>query len=227
MGLIVEFDANGREQIDFNDLREKLLREGRGFTDRDLCLVPYSQLSLCAMANAGTAACDIALVRAEKKARRHRFVEMSPDAFAEVRRYLHANGLYTDVVRDRERRRAPAWESLSILQKTWFIMTCLNNHVDAPGERLREIENLLFMAGDAGLMPIQKASLFVDLIAQLVTGYPHAVDAEMFRAYISGQAEELMQFMPETERETCANEILSNYSCTSDCFQPYLSGVIS
>ena len=227
MGLVVDFDSNGYRQIEFPDLRERVLREGRRFNAYDLMHIPYEQLPMCATANAGGAGCDLHLIRTEKRARRQRYAEMSFDEFPHSVRYLQSQSMFPDVLRDRARREAPCWDDLAVMQKAWFKVTCLHNHIDGPGDRLRDIENLLFRAGDAGLIPIHKASVLVDGIAQLIAHYPQKIDAESFRAHIGGQAEELMQMMAEDERDLCAHEILRDYCCTSDCFQPILSGVIS
>jgi hypothetical protein len=227
MSLIVEIDSNGYTRVEFSEMRELVLSQGRQFNALDLACVPYEQLSLCATANAGAAGCNLSLIREEKRGRRRRFVEMSFDQFPNVVRYLQAQSMFPDVLRDRARRTAPLWENLSVVQKAWFKLSCVNNHIDNPGDRLRDSENLVFRAGDTGLIPLQQASWCVDIISQLLAHYPQNVTAETLRGSLANLTEELLQLMPEAEREVCAREELRDYSCTSDCFQPVLSGVLS
>lgn len=227
MALQVHFDSNGLEQTEFTDVRERLLRTGSPFTPGDLARIPYRQLPLCSMANARAAGCDLRAVRQEKADRRRRFVEMSPDELHGVERYLKAQGMYADVLRERERRTAPEWAPLSPMQMAWFRLTCIHNHTDDPHHRMYQVERLLVRAGESGLLSMQKACVLVDAMLQLLSCYPGQIDMDTFRTYVGDCAEEILQLMPDDEREACSREILRDYSCTSDCFQPSLAGGLS
>lgn len=218
--LLIAFDSNGLERVDFYRVREQLLRDNTQFDAAILRVIPYSQLSLCSIGNAGAARCSLDLVREEKQARRRRFEEMSPDRLHQVKRYIQSEGMFTDIHRTTTLRSCPTWDDLTLMQKLWHTLTCIHHHSDNPRERLLRAERLFFRAGNEDRLPLTAAHQFVDRMGQLLNQPPAPGRGKNFSFIVAGYAEEIMQRMPTAERTICARELVRDYRCTSDCFQP-------
>lgn len=223
MSLEVTFDSNGLKRFEFVELRDKLIGKGSQFTPAILRFVPYEQLALCATGEAEAARCSIDLVRQEKRERRRRFLHTPTHDLAAVKRYIQAEGMFSEVHYDRQLLKAVHWVSLSYLQRAWYRLTCLHNHIDDPMRRLYDARKLIFAAGDSGAIPFYTATGYLDAIDNLVERYPRELGTEDFRTMIGGYAEEVLQLMTPAEREVCLRELVSDYVCSSDCFQPTLS----
>ncbi len=223
MSLQVTFDSTGSHLTGFIDLRDRLVDRGAVFDADVLRQVPYEQLALCATGEAGVARCSLDLVRQEKRDRRRRFVDAPFELHEGTKRYVQAEGMFNDIHFERQYNKAPAWDTLSLLQQTWLLLACLHNHIDHPGPRLHRVKGLLVRAGETGILTSSQASGLTHRIVHLSVDYPGEMGSEDFRQVIGSCAEEMLKLVPAVEREVCTSELVSGYSCTSDCFQPTLS----
>jgi hypothetical protein len=218
--VTISFDPNGRPHRDFKEIRNELITSGLKFTPRHLEQVRYEQLHLCAIANAGSAACDLEDVRREKESRRFRFLHASPDQIDQVTTFLKIEQMFDDVLMRRNAVSAPHWELLSDMQKLWFLLTCLHTHLNRPEDRLRKVSNLLFLVSAEGLMPMKQAAYMADLVQTIRNA---DIDPDDARMHLCGLAEEVLHMLSEDERDVCSRDLLLGYRCTSDCFQPTTS----
>ena len=218
MKIEVESDVSQR---DFADLRRELIEQGRKFDENTLRAVPYSQLNLCCIGNAGSAACSLELVQQEKASRRERFLSMESDEFKEAEYFLKIERMYDDVMFALTNRTASQWNGLTDCQKLWTKLTCLYNHVDNPTQRMQEALALFAKCANdptSGL-PSDVCSIYASKLRGMTSVYPGRVSDDAFREKIGEMAETLLEFMPVSSRQVLEKEQLQGYSCTSDCFR--------
>src|SRR5271155_955187 len=94
----IEVESYGSSRRDFYDLRSDLIEQDKKFDEVTLRLLPYHQLHLAAMGNAGDAACIPKVIHEEKARRRERFLAMDEAELKSCERYLRAEEMYDDVV---------------------------------------------------------------------------------------------------------------------------------
>jgi hypothetical protein len=223
--LEIRIDSNGIPRIPFNEIRTALWEAGKTFDAETLKYVPYHQLSMCAIANAGRAACAVDLVLAEKRARRNRFLNLPADKLASCQRYLRIEGMLADVERDIEQACAPQWSKLTARQQVWCVFTCIANHVDNPAKRFDQVVELLRLSALNGEMPATeavdriKATNAIRRTHTMVIEYPPITNVRDLRDQLELQTEAVMEGMSAEERQVCLRGVLRGYSCTSDCFQ--------
>lgn len=215
MRVVVESFTKPRQS--FYDLREQLLSEGRHFDEAALRVLPYDQLDLCCVANAGEAACTPLLVRREKRSRRERFVSMTSEEFNKCELFLRVQGMYNDVVADRATLGTPRWDDLNYRQKTWAKLNCLFNHLDNPHPRIFDTIGLL---GRASVwLPDHVAEHYTDRLKGLTVVYPTRLTDAKLRSFVEEIRDSVRDFLPEPERSICLREQIRDFQCTSDCFR--------
>jgi hypothetical protein len=216
----IEIESLDAPQREFAELRRELIEKGKKFDETTLRTIPYSQLNLCCIGNAGSAACSLELVQQEKASRRERFLSMESDEFKEAEHFLKIERMYDDVMFALTNRTASQWNGLTDCQKLWTKLTCLYNHVDNPTQRMQEALALFAKcANDPGSgLPSDVCSIYASKLRGITSVYPGRVSDETFRDKIGEMAATLLEFMPEEHREALEKEQLQGFSCTSDCF---------
>ena len=201
---------------EFVDLCRELVEQGKKFDKQTLAHIPYAQLLLCCIGNAGKAACSIQLVQQEKKNRRERFLNMELEEFKAVENYLKIEQMYDDVLYAISHRNAVKWETLSECQKIWAKLTCLYTHVDNPTYR---IEELIEMFKKCETIPSDVCKNYAFKLQSLGAVAKLKPPSESFRRKIIEMAETLLGFMSIAERTAMESEQIQEFSCTSDCFR--------
>lgn len=219
MRIIVEGFNEPRQH--FYDVRDQLISEGRRFDEAALRTLPYDQLNLCCMGNAGDAACDLFLVRREKKARRERFISMEPEQLAKCELFLRTQGMYDDVQASIATFGVSWWDDLNYRQKAWAKLNCLFNHIDDPHDRIYDTIGILGRAS-SGDLPEHVATHYMGKLKGLAATYPTRLSDTLFRNQIEEIRDNVRDFLPEPERSICLREEIRNFRCTSDCFRVLL-----
>src|SRR5574337_253862 len=204
---------------DFHDLRDRLVTEGRKFDETTIHSLPYDQLHLCCIADAGSAACLPKLVHEEKQRRRLRFLSMDAAELKSCETFLRIEGMYDDVIGMISSRNAPKWEELSDRQKVWAKLNCLFSHPDSPQARLQDVLNLLYRCSIEHSLPADVCRHYMGKLRNLTLAYPGRITDEGFRQKIEKVRDNLREFMLEIERSICTREKISDFQCTSDCFR--------
>jgi hypothetical protein len=204
--------------VDFYAVRDTLVKSKQKFTADNLHLVPYDQLALCCIGNAGAAACSQKAVQQEQEQRRERFLHMQPEELAESENYLKMERMYDDVIYAIAYRNAPTWESLNDRQKACAKLVCIANHIDNPHPRLKECLALLRKCSTTSL-PTDAAMAYMMALKALQGVYPGRMSDETFRNKIAEILDNLMVFLPDEELPPLDKEELQGFSCTSDCFR--------
>ena len=217
----IEIESLDTPRRDFADLRRELAEQGNKFTEKTLAAVPYAQLHLCCIGNAGPNACLPRLVQQEKLNRRERFLSMEPEEFKASENYLKIEQMYDDVMYAIACRLVPKWADLSTPQKLWAKLTCLYNHVDNPSDRMTDVLNLFAQCAadpDSGL-PMDVCTAYASKLRGMASVYPGRVSDDTFRTKVGEIAETLLEFMLTEERQMLEKEQVQDFSCTSDCFR--------
>src|SRR5208337_4531972 len=115
----VDVESYGPSRRDFYDLRSELIEDSKKFDEVSLRRLPYHQLHLTCIGNAGDAACSPELVQQEKARRRERFIAMEEEEFKACERYLRTEEIYDDVVFAISSKLAVRWGDLNDRQKAW------------------------------------------------------------------------------------------------------------
>lgn len=217
----LEIDTLGTPLRKFEELRDELTAAGKKFDEETLTHVPYEQLVLCATGHAGAAMCPIALVQAEKECRRTRFITMTDPEFQQVQNLLRIEQMHEDTKKARRRHGSPSWEDLTPRQRVWFKLNCINNHIDNVTPRMEEAIQLLCLSGQTDL-PSDVATHYVKQLDILRQIYPGKLAERTFRGKIATIAHNILAFLPAEEAKVCEEEVLYNYSCTSDCYRALL-----
>ena len=220
MSLIVEVEHHGRATTSFHEYRAQLLREGGVFTEEHLSNMPYPHLALAAMANAGTAACSLDLVVAEKVRRRSRFLAMSPDVYRRVQRYVKSSGMYSDLYLAIEMQKAMKWTAIRKRVQLWMKLNCIHNHIDHPKRRLMEATRLLRRCVETGELSEAAGRAFKEHIDHILFFYPHSMNGDQLREKLGGMCDDLLDELDEIDACICAVGLVHDYSCTSDCYLP-------
>lgn len=217
MSLEIDIDPHGYSRVPFVELRTRLLALDQKFTERELRLLPYSELVNAAIANAGKAACSLDAVLLEKERRRYRFLHLSPDEFPKSKRYLQIEGMYSDVSTCLQMRYAPHWDELSPRVRLWCKLNCLYNHSDNPDQRIRETYPMVLACDQAGLLRQGFADRMTTDLDRL-RWITDASEEDEFRYITCPLAEELIAQLDSEERQICERELVAGYSCTGNCY---------
>lgn len=218
MALTIDIDPHGYARVPFIELRTRLLALDKTFSEHELRKLPYNELVLAAIANAGKAACSIDEVVAEKERRRYRFLHMSPDEYPQAKRYLQVEGMYSDLDALLEMRAAPTWDELSPRVRLWCKLNCLYTHCDNPDQRLQDAYPLVLDCDQRGLLRPGFAERLTSDLDRLRWLYGDAFGEDEFH-YISGcLAEELLTQLDDSEKRDCERELVADYVCTGNCY---------
>jgi hypothetical protein len=219
--LIVEIESLALPIHDFYETRNKLIAEGKQFDPISLMSVPYGQLYLCCISNAGTAMCDSALVAAERRNRRTRFLTMDAEQLKECDSLLHTERMLEDVKWCRESNSITPtkWSECNERQQAWFKVNCVINHTDSPMNRLAEAIDLLKQAAFNHDLPNDVVFSLIARIRAAVSALAQGITEQQFRERIIQIADTIYYFLPENERLFCGKEELRDYSCTSNCYR--------
>jgi len=218
----VDVESYGNARRDFYDLRSDLIEQDKQFDDTSLPLLPYHQLHLAAMGNAGDAACLPRLIHKEKARRRERFIAMDETELKACERYLRAEEMYDDVVLVIGSKLAPRWGELSDPQKLWAKLNCLYNHLDDPQQRMGEALLLLRKCSTTSYLPTDVCQHYMQKMRGLMATYPGKITDPFFRAQIEDIRDNVRNFLPEAERSICDKEQIADYQCTQDCFRIFV-----
>jgi hypothetical protein len=220
----VSVESYGQPRRDFYDLRSELIELDQKFEAYHLRLLPYDQLHLCCIGNAGDAACSLKLVQQEKIARRERFLAMESEELKTCERFLKAEGMYDDVREAIAALRAPLWDHLNSRQKVWAKLNCLYNHIDNPAQRIGEAVGLMRDCASVttGGLPLDVAMHYVEKLRALLDGYSTRFSDYHFRQQIEEYRDSVLDFLEENERGIVEREEIKDYHCTSDCFRMLL-----
>jgi hypothetical protein len=213
----VKIDNLGVPHRSFPLLRDELISKKEKFSAKNLCYVPYEQLSLCAIAVAGTAACNLSLIREEKQTRRRRFLTLP--SLLEVQNFLKIERMYEDLTLIRDLCFSPSWASLSYCQQAWAKLICIYNHIEAPKERLGAAIELLNKAQTQGTEITEKQhTKLVKQLSSLRTRFPATVLIDEFRDQILNSAN-FIGVCSEEVRKLARKEKIQDFQCVSDCFR--------
>lgn len=215
MKLTVEVSAKTRK--DFYDLRSELIEQDRQFDTQTLAYLPYHQLHLCCIGNAGDAVCSPVLVTMEKRARRQRFLSLEDDAFNQVESLLRYEEMHDDVIFNVNQQAAPHWDDLTLRQQAWAMLHCLWTHSDDMMLRLREAHDLLHHC-KTRMMPVDVCMHYMTKLDGLMMSLGKLSD-DMLRSQIEEVRDNVRDFLPEPELSICQREQIRGFVCTSDCFR--------
>jgi hypothetical protein len=219
----IEIENLGTPRQNFYLLRDDLIAHGKRFDETSLPSIPYQELVLCCVGEAGEAACSSRLIREEKERRRERFLSMEPEEIQGCLNFLRVEQMEADILVALAVRAAPKWDDLSTRQKLWFKLCCIYNHIDAPQQRLEDAILLLRKCGVevySGL-PRDFCEHHIGRL-QLYCANLSGMKDNQFRAKIWDIAENILEFLHDEELSICKKEALQRYSCTSDCFRAIL-----
>lgn len=219
MPLLVRLDPLGEVRWDFYQTRDRLLHEKKKFDRETLHHIPYEQLVLCAIGEAGTAACSLRLVQEEKLARRERFLSMSPSEIQACERFLRLEQMHDDVELNVKKLSAPSWDDLTNCQKAWAKLLCIFNHIDQPHQRLGEGILIIRKAVRSGEIPAETGEGMIERLRSLLSSYPSDINAEQLRDKVFDILDGLMAFFEGNEAAIASGELIKDFSCTSDCFR--------
>jgi hypothetical protein len=219
VALEVEVCSHGSRRENFEEFVSALEASGQVFTPDTLARVPYVKLGLCATGVARSARCASSAVIAELQHRRQRFVAMPPPILATCKRYLHAEGMYADVLHQQQAQSSPLWEKLTVGQRVWFTLTCLYYHLDHPEDRMIQTIALLHECAATGGLAKSLAIEYRNHLQELRRDYTFGLKDTTLRNEIGALADSLLDALPTNQQPVCTNELVSNYQCTSDCFR--------
>ena len=202
----------------FYTLLNQLKEEKKKFDSKTLKRLKYDELNLAAMGNAGECRCSIDEVIQEKSKRRTKYVAskfLNRDVLEDL-------GMLDDILADRIKiSNTPTWDSLSVVAKLWFKLSCLEMHTDYPGPRIEEVI-LLFqecLKQEKPPMPWQIAKNFQTEFQSIYLRLNKLPD-EVIRDCCTQCANVLYGFITGDEIEICDAMSLKDYSCSSGCFFP-------
>jgi len=223
----VDVETYGSSRRDFYDFRSDLIEQDKKFDETSLRLLPYHQLHLASMGNAGDAACPQKLVHEEKARRRERFLAMDETDLKTCERYLRAEEMWDDVILCINSKLAPRWAEFTDRQQAWAKLNCLYNHIDDPQPRMGEALLLLrrcsFSDKDhQASLPTDVCLHYMSKLRGLLSVYPGQMSDDFFRAQIEDIRDNIRDFLPDDERAVCDKEQIADYQCTSDCFRVFV-----
>jgi hypothetical protein len=219
MSLIVDIDPHGAPRRSFVELRERLLTVGRKFTEEELHQLPYEELPLAAIANAGAAACTLEEVVEAKHHRRYRFLHMNDTEFEEAACYLHCQGMYEATVAARRRSTYLKWASLPPITQLWCTLNCLYTHIDCPTERIKACVLLISRCVHGGWLTQEQADIHDMALEQLRWADPSSYANGNFRILLGTLAEQTLTRMSLDDKTLFEHAGVIDYSCTSNCYR--------
>ena len=205
--------------VDFYTILAELKDKDAKFDGKTLKKLPYSQLDLAAIGNAGQCRCSPSLVIKEKAARRKPYAVVEIELEEQEREYLERTGMLSDVMDDRVMALPHLkWEELSYLAKLWFKLNCLNIHLDAPTQRLTEVVDLLTECRRADILPSQIVTSLRTEFNSVILRQGKLSD-EVIRSICEQCANVVYGFLEAEEAMICDQKLLADYSCSCYCFR--------
>lgn len=199
---------------DFYKLLDILKERGNKFDTKTLKLLPYAQLDLAAIGNAGVCRCSPNLVIKEKNNRRKPYSLLKE----EDRAYLLKAGMLNDMLEEQAATGLPSWGSLGAVAQLWFKLDCLHTHLDSPEYRLTEVIALLQRSISSELLPSQVALSLKSEFQSLLLRKTKVPDA-LLRTSCEQCSNVVYGFIPPNEVIICDQGLLADYSCTASCFR--------
>ena len=202
---------------DFYILLAKIKEKGQKFDGKTLKRLPYHQLDLAAIGNAGSCRCSSSLVHKEKMLRRHNFV--SKPSIEDDRSHLEQIGMLDNVLDDRSHSIGlPRWQELSNPLKLWFKLCCIEIHLDSPNVRIAEAISLFKKCANEGSVPHQLAMMYTSEFQSILL-MSHKLTDETIRNACNQATYTLKEFLSSEDMEIADNKTLDDYSCSSYCFR--------
>lgn len=199
----------------------ELVAAGKVFDRVAMKDIPYCDLPLCAIGDAGAARCRMHLVREEQKSRLYPFLKMPLEELEAIKTSLD-DAMFADIMALRRAKVVrPSWHDLTDAQKLYFKLRCLRNHWDGPRARLRDALTIMAnisketKGADLRFHPIQQG--IIRLMADDEKG---VLDGQNLRETLKGYRELLATMLTPEQKAVCESAELSDYNCTNDCFRP-------
>lgn len=203
--------TKSREQ--FYTLRAKLINQGLQFSLVDILELPYDEMILCAMGNAGAARAPLSLVLEAMRMARPTKRESSP-------RVVGNNvAIFLEDSTDINIEGCIDYETLSDKLKCCTILLCLSNHCDCPETRIAEIRRLLDRMDKTHGVSNRAVTDWVRLqLAGIKLDNIHSTH----QVFLATAAEVLLKFLTTEEEDILKRFIhngkVRNYKCTYGCF---------
>ena len=199
----------------FYELLAELKSKGARFSAKTLRELPYDQLLLAAMGNAGVCRCSVEDVTQEKQERRALFLGMPQEKFAQMKL---EDQLASDIQDDRIActRAIPSWRDLSVAAKLYFKLTCLEAHPHDAFLRMSEVVALCREASPS--LPQQLAFSLKLEFQSAVLSKP---STEWVKEASTKASNLLHGFITGPEIDTVDRLELRDYVCTAGCFYPF------
>lgn len=200
---------------DFYELLAELKVKGEPFSAQTLRELPYDQLILAAMGNAGVCRCSVEDVIQEKQERRVPFLGMTQEKLEQLK--LN-DQLISDIQDDQIlcSRVIPSWRDLSVVGKLYFKLTCLESHPYDAFLRMSEVVALCQETSTT--LPQQLASSLKLEFQSAILSKP---SAEWVKNASSKASNLLYGFITGPEIEIANRLELRDYVCTAGCFYPF------
>lgn len=200
---------------EFYELLAELKTKGERFSSKTLQELPYDQLILAAMGNAGSCRCSIQDVTQEKQERRALFLGMPQDKFEQMKL---EDQLVSDLQDDRiiYSHSVPSWKNLSVVAKLYFKLTCLETH---PHDAFLRMSEVVVLCRDAS------ATLPQQLAFSLKLEFQSAILSKPSTEWVKDAATKatnlLYGFITGPEMDIVDRLELRDYVCTAGCFYPF------
>lgn len=199
---------------DFYDVLAELKKTQSIFKPANLQRLPYDQLILAAMGNAGSCRCSVEDVIAEKQERRAIVLSHPNRDTFKLDDNLMSN-LQNDLLQINTK--IASWKNLSIPSKIYFKLICLENHSHDAFKRLSEVVELFKEAEETCALPQQIAS-------SLRLEFQSALLSKSSEIWVRDAATKvsniLYGFITNPEIETIDSLELKDYQCSAGCFYP-------
>ena len=199
---------------EFYELLAELKTKGEHFSPVSLRELPYDQLALASMGNAGNCRCSVEDVINEKQERRAVLLGLPKSKLESIKL---DDQIASDLQDDRItlNRKIPSWRDLSRVAKLYFKLTCLETHPHDPFLRLSEVVNL---CREASELPQQLAFSLKIEFQSAVLSKP---SPDWVRDTATKATNILYGFITGPEIETVDKLELRDYVCTAGCFYPF------
>lgn len=193
------------------------------FDAEALKLLSYPDLFRAATGDAGTSACDLELVEAERDLRLVPWLDQITISTLQAHRNeLKDLGMFDDVaarVHARVMTAMPAWDSLSYPTRAYFLIRCLRSHVDDPTDRISRLQMYLdrWEPEDPQLKGLRALLRMATDELLEVLHVKGSLDIKHVRRRFQG-FEFLTKNAGDWENAVVASLAVKGYSCTAGCF---------
>lgn len=217
----------------FEQIRDRLVREGQTFTEESLGELPFGSLDRAWIGDAGAAACSQELVcsvrlrRVEDQAWKIIHLRMhpqgpvavpDPDLFAAAKAFIEQRPTHP-----------PSWSSLGPVAQSYLLVRCLRSHMDHPGPRLARLALKLQQLQED---PDQDSTLRSMALLMRTRVLPQVVDQGQ-----GNPVDDLLRFrrmtyefyklvrgqVPPQDTEVCSHLAVTGYHCSNGCYLPWVT----